>query len=414
MISGRSNNWYRLAALVLVLVLLVPLLAACGDDNKETTTVTATRTVTATPGATTPAPTTPPATPTKKEPVKLGLIQAWSGGAAVVGTGYVDPIVALVEDELKEMGGILGGRPVEFIRHDDQSSPAGDVAGVAKFAGDKSVSAVLLGGASGAAIGATAGEAAKQRIPFFTLYNEFAKDIDISYATGIYGSQANTWRKMMDMVYALNAKTMAVFGMRDLETEVTWPGFKKEVESKGIKIVYDDVFNPGTIDFSPYLTRIKFANPDVLIFIPIVAPYPQNVFKQIVDLGGWGKIRVITPSKQTMTAANLPGAEGVIAWTTWIPGSTYPGAQSFEKAYVKKYGKLPIEGQPDQYWAIWTAIKAIEMAGSSDREAINKAAHSGNLKWETPGGPVTVGTDGKGYLPGLFVQIQGGKPVEVK
>ncbi len=56
--------WYKLAALILVLALLAPVLAACGDDDGETSTVTATRTVTATPTptATAPRPTTPAAT----------------------------------------------------------------------------------------------------------------------------------------------------------------------------------------------------------------------------------------------------------------------------------------------------------------------------------------------------------------
>ena len=100
------------------------------------------------------------------------------------------------------------------------------------------------------------------------------------------------------------------------------PIYKKEAESRGIEVVYDEKFQAGTVDMTPYLTKIKYADPDALILMPSRASYPGAIFKQIGELCGWGDIRVFSPNSQTTSVSNHPTAEGLISW-------------------VKKYGKEP-------------------------------------------------------------------------
>ncbi|MFA4837316.1 MAG: peptide ABC transporter substrate-binding protein, partial [Dehalococcoidia bacterium] len=66
--SRQTGLWYKIAALVLTLALVVPVMAACGGDNGDktatpsATTPAATTPAITTPAATTPAITTPAAT----------------------------------------------------------------------------------------------------------------------------------------------------------------------------------------------------------------------------------------------------------------------------------------------------------------------------------------------------------------
>ena len=99
---------------------------------------------------------------------------------------------------------------------------------------------------------------------------------------------------------------------------------------------------------------------------------------------------------------------------TWVQGAPAPGAQAFEQAWAKKYGKAPFHsGIAHMYTGIWTAIHAIELAGSTDREELVKASRSGNLTWETPAGPITVNAtgDNMGYWEGYWAQIRDGELV---
>ncbi len=83
----KGNLWYKFIALALLLI--VPLLVACGGGGEEatpafTTTPTFTVTSTATPTPTCTA--TPTLTPSG--PIKIGAITSWSGTAAISGMHF--------------------------------------------------------------------------------------------------------------------------------------------------------------------------------------------------------------------------------------------------------------------------------------------------------------------------------------
>ena len=107
----KTSFCFKVASLMLVLALVVPLLAACGDNDEATPTATSTA------GTTIPTVTGKPTvtvTPTlSEEPVVIGGISVWSGQQAVSGTYFADPVIKVVEKQVEERGGILGGRPLE-------------------------------------------------------------------------------------------------------------------------------------------------------------------------------------------------------------------------------------------------------------------------------------------------------------
>jgi len=94
----------RYLLILVALSLLVLLVPSCGGGGKKTVT---TLTPTSIPTV------TPVSTPTPLGSVKIGAITSWSGPAAISGLALADPIVKLVEKQVKDMGGILGGRDVQ-------------------------------------------------------------------------------------------------------------------------------------------------------------------------------------------------------------------------------------------------------------------------------------------------------------
>ena len=67
------------------------------------------------------------------------------------------------------------------------------------------------------------------------------------------------------------------------------------------------------------------------------------------------------------------------------PGLDYPGATKFLNEFQAMHGREPSASQVCYYNSLWTAIYAIELAGTDiDRIAIVQAARSENLTWDTP------------------------------
>ena len=72
-------------------------MTSCGGGGKNTvTTLTPTSVPT----------NTPVTTPTTLAPVKIGDIMSWSGPAAISGLTLADPIIKVVEKQVKDSGAI--------------------------------------------------------------------------------------------------------------------------------------------------------------------------------------------------------------------------------------------------------------------------------------------------------------------
>src|SRR4030042_1730207 len=140
-----------LVSFTVLSLLLLMVLPACGGGGEETTpTFNATPTATATTNAT-PTPTrTATPTPTPSGPIKIGAITSWSGTAALSGMHFADPVIKLVEKQLEDMGGILGGRMVRVVKYDNRASVAEAAAGATKLILEAKGSAPVFGGVGGA------------------------------------------------------------------------------------------------------------------------------------------------------------------------------------------------------------------------------------------------------------------------
>ena len=411
---------------VLSLLLLI-ILPACGGSGEKKTpeptitstpVLTATPTVTATPTATM-GPTITP-TPTSAKPVKIGVISEWSGPLAMSG-GLADQIIAVVQQQLKDMGGILGGRQVEFIKGDDGGVTAQSAAEAEKLATKDNVDMLCFGGASGASFNAVAQAAEELKIPYIspaTIYDVAT----MKYTICLFTSAPYIEREANFVIEYVKPKTIAWLGYdakdahQQLDGEGGVVGCRERWKAAGIDIVYEQYFPQDTMDFSAYLTKIKYENPDLVAIMCNNAIQAITINKQVMELGGWGSTKYFSATEQSTnkTAINMPVAVGTYTAVLWLPGSDEPGMKAFEDAFKKVYGRSPTPDLAYYYNNFWTAIKAIELAGTSDREKVAQAMRSGNLEWDSAWGPLRIPPDGKGAPTLSVAQVQeGGKLVKV-
>jgi len=153
-----------LAALILLLVAI----PACGGDDEDDITTSSTSQA-ATTTSVQPTSTQPTTTATNdKDPVKIGVVSCWSGTGAIIGH-LTDNNVKTVGKQLEDMGGILGGRPVEFVKFDTGGQIANAAAGVTKLVTKDDVSVLVVGGASAAEFAAVSGEAEREKVLFVSV-----------------------------------------------------------------------------------------------------------------------------------------------------------------------------------------------------------------------------------------------------
>ena len=411
----KGNLWHKFVALALVLVLIVPILAACGGGEEETASptpvATSTPLLTATPTVTPTASPTP--TPIPSGPVKIGAITSWSGPGAASGVGLADPIINLVEKQVKDMGGILGGRELKVIRYDNRASVAEAIAGAKKLVDDDKVSALVYGGVSGTESEAVAGAAEKLEI-LYACYGNVPGLADLKFTLNCTATEENwidIFVTLADKV--LKAKTVAFLATDLADNRHRVQTVKERLKATGANIVYEQYTPIDTTDFTPYLTKIKYENPEVLILEQNNNEANMTVAKQIMELGGWGNAKVLTlPGGEA--ALRLPGADGWYILVLWLPGLPYPGAVKFEEDYEAMYGRLPSSNHVYFYNPLWTAIYAIEMAGTdTDFVKIAQVARSGKLEWETPMGRAHFTPDGLSGLTMSVARAESGKLVAV-
>ncbi|MFA4836928.1 MAG: ABC transporter substrate-binding protein [Dehalococcoidia bacterium] len=419
--SKENSFCYKLVALIMVLALLVPVLAACGDDEEETATTPSTTTpVATTPTNTTPSATTPAATaptPTvSKDPVKIGVLCSWSGPAAQAGQMFATPAISLVEYQLQKAGGILGGRPVKFITYDDGSSVAGTQGGFTKLVMNDKVSAIVMGGAMVSTLSASSELAEKFKVPYFSISTTPPDITDRPYTVRAgYPSGEKVYMQIADFIVEQLKPNKVALLSDDLEDYHRFSAMmKSRLEDAGVKIVYDQFIGTAVTDFSPYITRIKYEEPDVLVRLSSITPNFTNLLKQVKELGGWGQMKFVSTTAAAITdPATIAAAppSGCYSWGLWAPGMNNPGSKQFEQDFAES----GIRGVPryfaQGYMAIWGAIKAIELAGIDDPEKVAQAARSGHLEWESPAGLLQIDTNGEMNLTGYIFAFKDGQLV---
>ena len=397
--------------------LLLTLLPACGGNGEEETlaptpvpTATSGPTLTPTPTPTAVATVTP--TPTSGGPVKIGAITSWSGPGAASGVGLADPMIKLVEKQVEDMGGILGGRAVKVFKYDNRASVAEAVAGAKKLVDDDKVSALVYGGISGAETEAVAGAAEELRV----LYVNFGDTTGLAELKFVVNATVTdiSWTQIMVTLAnkVLNAKTVAFLATDFFDNHKRVQTEREQLKARGVNTVYEQ-YNPvDTTDFTSYLTKIKYANPEVLILEEGSNESNMTVAKQIMELGGWGDIKVLTIPGGA-AALRLPGADGWYILVPWLPGLPYPGAVKFEHDYQAMYNRMPTSNHVYFYNPLWTAINAIVLAGTdTDLVKIAQAARSGKLEWETPMGHAHFTPDGLSGLTMSVAHVEAGKLVQ--
>ncbi len=183
-----------------------------------------------------------------------------------------------------------------------------------------------------------------------------------------------------------------------------WSGTGKDA---GFDIAATKAVPTGTTDFSEVIGAAKSTKSELLV-AAMTPPDCFAMWKQMKALGYAPKLAIGLQCAQTPGWASLGAlGDGTLVQTNWTKTSGLPDAQKIIDAYGAKYPNVNELGSVAAgYHAASILIAAIEKAGSTDKEAINKAISETDLSSTL--GPVSFSGKNTSVTPTFLAQWSNG------
>ena len=310
------------------------------------------------------------------EVIKVGWIGALSGDQAPWGKCESQALQMYI-DEQNAAGGVLG-KQLELVTYDTKCDANESVNAVKRLIANDGVVAILGPNASASAI-AIKGALNEGKVPDIATVatnpeitvnkdgsiNEF--NFRVCFTDPYQGAVAGGYA-----ADEMGAKTAAV--LYDVASDYSQgftEFFVETFEAKGGKVVAQEGFKAGDTDFRPQLTKIKEADPDVILMpyfykeVALSANQARELGIDAVFMGGDG-----WPSDTLFEMAG-PAIEGSYVVNHFDYND--PAAAEITAAYQEKYQVAPEINAYMVHDAFDLLVAAIEKAGSADSEAIAAA-----------------------------------------
>jgi branched-chain amino acid transport system substrate-binding protein len=326
----------------------------------------------------------------------VGLVEL-SGTGTTSGSNF-DNGVKLAVKEINASGGILG-RKIEYTSMDTQSNP-----GVAKALAQKAVDMnayVVMGPVFSGSIIVSMLETKRAEIPNFTggeAANITQQGNPYIFRTSFTQSTAmpKIASYIKDTVKAKNVDLIWVnndFGKggRDL--------IIKSLEAKGIKVAADISTDPGQVDFSGAVLKVKQSNADALF----VYTNEEESARALRELRKQGYAKpvigetVLTSQKVIELAGEA--ANGAIAHVGLTADAPLPQFRAFDAKFQKEFKAKSDHNGIKGYTAMYVVKAITEKIGKFDRKAFAQAMHGAKLSAKQyPGVLLDVAFDKNGDI----------------
>jgi branched-chain amino acid transport system substrate-binding protein len=331
------------------------------------------------------------------QPVQVvGLVEL-SGAGATAGTNFNTGVKIAVK-EINAAGG-LAGKPIEYTAHDTQTNP-----GTAKALATKAIDQnayVVIGPVFSGSILVSMAETRRAEVPNI-IGGEAAAITQQGnpYVFRASFTQAAAMPKVARYIKdSVKANTVAVIYVNNDFGKGGRDAIVKDLEAQGIKVVADISTDPGQVDFSGPVLKVKQSNADALF----IYTNEEESARALRELRKQGYDKPII-GESTLTnekVVELAGeaANGIVAHVGLTADAPNPTVQAFVKRYEAEYKSRPDHNAMKGYTGMH-AVKAVQdKVGKLDQKALAKAMHGAVISSkEYPGVLFDVRYDDKGDL----------------
>jgi len=320
-----------------------------------------------------------------QDKVKIGFHSALTGLETILGETQLN-CFKLAVDEINSAGG-AGGRQIEYIVEDNQTTTRGAIDKTRKFIDKDKVDVIIGMITSLERAAALSVSVPAKKLVIYPTYYEGGECQRYLACTGQIPNQSVD--SFVPWIEKNVGKTVYILG-----SDYAWPQKTAEAISAafakiGGKTLGTEFFPFGTQDFGPALDRIRaakadmvwelFAGADAVSFVKQYGSYKPN--SQLLTNG--------LDELFTM-AVGGPDVEGIIVNQSYFTTLDTPANDAFLKNYRAKHGEKAVVNSIAEatYDAVWLYAKAVEAAQSVETEKVIDAL--GKVEFAAPQGTVRI------------------------
>jgi branched-chain amino acid transport system substrate-binding protein len=362
----------KVLALIVMSMMLVSLVTACGSGKSSSDTV------------------------------KIGVIQPISGNLSTYGTKTRDAINMAIE-EINAKGGVLGGKKLVAVVEDDENKAEKTLNAFTKLVSQEKVVGII--GSLGSTCTLSINKQAQQRKVVLITPSSTNDTITLAgdyifracFNDSFQGSVVAKFAKN-DLKYT---KVAILYDTTNDYSKGIKENFKKVFTEAGGTIVAEEAYSGGDKDFKAQLTKIKGTNPDAL-FIPDYYSTIQYLAPQVRSSGitatmmgadGWDEA----------TGAADDSVLGAYYSNHYSPEADDQEIKDFVKNFEAKYKTESNALAALGYDALYILAEAIDRAGSTDSAKIKDEMAKTNRKFVT--GSISYNADRNPVKPAVINKI---------
>lgn len=331
-----------------------------------------------------------PVAKTEKKPIKVGIVDTYTGGAAVYAKDSLDGFKLAVKEFADK-----GGPKIEFVIRDDEFKPDKSTSWAKELVMREQVD-FLAGTTNSAGSLAVSQYAKESKVPFIVWGGMSDKITGEAGHRYVFSTLPNT---------AIIGKAGAVQLSKTPHQKIWLAGSDYEyghsvinnlwsnltILKPGVEKMGESWWRVGETDFTPYINAIRSAKPDILV----VGTGGADMVAFMKAVKATGLIQEIpvwahtSYDPATLRPLGDQAPEGVMGTNPYL--FNYPDTaenKAFVEAFKKEYNREPAAFALYGYMGGKFLGQAIEKAGSSDKEKIIDAMEG--LTIDTPVGKATL------------------------
>jgi branched-chain amino acid transport system substrate-binding protein len=223
------------------------------------------------------------------EPISIGVILPMTGAQAALGNAWNSGL-ELAIDVINEDGGVeIDGTMHEFEIEvlDDESTPAGAQRAVQQLLadGENFWFGPPLSSAFRTAYGTIEGSDTQLVLTPSAASEEFLdEDTDLLFKTQASQGEGGIGMYADFLVEEYSPSTVAILQPQDSTGDLIGGGLVTAFEDAGVEVVYDNRHELTTTDYTPFISAIRSANPDLVIG-PYIDSFMAPMMDQAVQVG---------------------------------------------------------------------------------------------------------------------------------